>query len=376
MRTLLLYLLALLAFPCQPAALARDGGEPVRLGTVLPSAGGGSFEKGVRLWADEVNARGGILGREVELVIADDHSDPAKTAEAYAWFAAGGAQLLLGPPDPRMAREALPALKRAGAPCVFPMADDTLWEQPGGVAFGVFPPASEWPAGFFEILSRQAPGHAAIIAVNHPDPSAALATAEKWARRYGVEPSPLLSLEPAGLPAAFEKLKAARVEAVAVWGSEQGCAAAAKALAKIQWQGRAAFVASSATLAALPARETEGLFTAAPWDIRLAQAFPEAGRFARAYRAAYGHDPDPAAAAAYAGCQVLEAAAAKARSLEHEPLRQALSGLETLTVAGRYGVAPSGMQLRQIPLTLQWQKGKREIVWPETMRTALPALAR
>lgn len=379
-------LLAVFTLLLLPGARTGDGASPVRLGMALSLSGeaarmGSSSEKGVRLWVDEVNARGGILGRQVELKAVDDHSDPARTVEAYRQLASGGADLLIGPPDSSASLDVLPVLKQAGMPCVFPMAvSDTLWEDARGLAFGVFSPAADWPAGFFEILSRSGASSVAILAVDHPNPSRILSIAEKWARRYGVEPTLQLALAAAELPAAIERLKAAKADAVAVWGCERASVAAVKALGKAGWlQGRSAYVSSSlasGALLTLPAREVEGVFTALPWDIRASQAFPDGPRFVRAFRAAHGQDPDYMAAASYAACQVIEAAVARARALDKESLRQALSGLETLTVMGRYGVAPSGMQLRQMPLTLQWQKGKREVVWPETMRTALPAVAR
>jgi branched-chain amino acid transport system substrate-binding protein len=42
--------------------------------------------KGYQLWADSVNATGGILGRQVELKIADDASDPNQAVTNYETF--------------------------------------------------------------------------------------------------------------------------------------------------------------------------------------------------------------------------------------------------------------------------------------------------
>jgi branched-chain amino acid transport system substrate-binding protein len=120
----------------------------------------------------------------------------------------------------------------------------------------------------------------------------------------------------------------------------------------------------------------DGAFTTVPWEIRAAKAFPGGDEFVERFRKTYRQDPDYLAATSYAGGQILEEAAAKARSLDKDKLKQSLAGLDTVTIIGRYGVDPTGMQLRQFPLTLQWQKGKREIVWPEDMRTAKPVVAR
>lgn len=61
--------------------------KPVRLGVLTPlsppgDASAGQFiVRGARMGADEVNARGGVLGgRKIELVVEDDSGTPEKGA--------------------------------------------------------------------------------------------------------------------------------------------------------------------------------------------------------------------------------------------------------------------------------------------------------
>jgi branched-chain amino acid transport system substrate-binding protein len=66
---------------------ASSPAEPIRIGAIFSESGGlasiGSPGlAGMRLAAEEINARGGILGRPVELVAADSRSTPAATARA------------------------------------------------------------------------------------------------------------------------------------------------------------------------------------------------------------------------------------------------------------------------------------------------------
>jgi branched-chain amino acid transport system substrate-binding protein len=51
-------------------------------------------------------------------------------------------------------------------------------------------------------------------------------------------------------------------------------------------------------------------------------------------------------------------------------LRDTLSTLDAITVMGRYGVDPDGRQVRHFATTIQWQKGKKEIVSPPELTTA------
>ena len=63
--------------------------QPIRVGFSIaqtgPIAGGGQAALvALRLWADDVNARGGLLGRKVELVVYDDQGSPSISPGIYA----------------------------------------------------------------------------------------------------------------------------------------------------------------------------------------------------------------------------------------------------------------------------------------------------
>ena len=66
----------------------ETSGEPIRIGISLPLTGdfsepGTGIQEGYDLWAADVNAAGGILGRPVELIYRDDASDPNKAVSDY-----------------------------------------------------------------------------------------------------------------------------------------------------------------------------------------------------------------------------------------------------------------------------------------------------
>ena len=48
------------------------------------AAAGKSSLLGIQIWRDDINARGGLLGRKVELVVYDDKSSAAETPAIYA----------------------------------------------------------------------------------------------------------------------------------------------------------------------------------------------------------------------------------------------------------------------------------------------------
>jgi branched-chain amino acid transport system substrate-binding protein len=76
-------LTALVAFPIQ-----AQNAKPIRVGFSIAQTGplssaGKSGLLGLQIWRDDVNARGGLLGRPVELVVYDDQSNPALTPGIY-----------------------------------------------------------------------------------------------------------------------------------------------------------------------------------------------------------------------------------------------------------------------------------------------------
>ena len=71
-----------------PAASASATKAPILVGVSLSltgdfSADGQAFERGYQLWQSVVNKHGGILGRQVKLVILNDASSPTTVVSNY-----------------------------------------------------------------------------------------------------------------------------------------------------------------------------------------------------------------------------------------------------------------------------------------------------
>ena len=82
--------LSLLCLTCCAAIASSPGAnsaEPIKVGAVLPFSGGVELygrqaKLGLDLAAKDINSAGGILGRPVELLYADDNTDPAVATDA------------------------------------------------------------------------------------------------------------------------------------------------------------------------------------------------------------------------------------------------------------------------------------------------------
>ncbi|HLJ06219.1 MAG TPA: ABC transporter substrate-binding protein, partial [Acetobacteraceae bacterium] len=74
--------LALLASTA-PVRAADDG--PIKIGVVSEEAAivGQAISQGAQLAADDINAKGGINGRKIEIITYDDHSSASDAVRAY-----------------------------------------------------------------------------------------------------------------------------------------------------------------------------------------------------------------------------------------------------------------------------------------------------
>jgi branched-chain amino acid transport system substrate-binding protein len=80
---------ALLAASCSSSSSSSPKvTKPLLIGISLSLTGdfadpGKAAQKGYELWRDTVNAKGGVLGRQVELKIVDDASSPDQVVTNY-----------------------------------------------------------------------------------------------------------------------------------------------------------------------------------------------------------------------------------------------------------------------------------------------------
>jgi branched-chain amino acid transport system substrate-binding protein len=90
--------------------------SPIRIGLSLALTGAGAapskvINTALEMWRDDVNARGGLLGRTLELVIYDDQSAPANVPNIYTkLIQVDKVDLLLGPYGTNFVAPAMPTI--------------------------------------------------------------------------------------------------------------------------------------------------------------------------------------------------------------------------------------------------------------------------
>src|SRR5215467_4617601 len=113
----------------KPAIAAN---EPIRVG-YLPALTGPSsstgigINRGIQLAVQEINAAGGINGRQIELITRDTQSDPTKAVNGAAELSHGqNVSVVFGPVNSGESLAVVPLLARTNTPQVHPCWVDTL----------------------------------------------------------------------------------------------------------------------------------------------------------------------------------------------------------------------------------------------------------
>jgi branched-chain amino acid transport system substrate-binding protein len=96
--------------------VSAQGDNPVKVGIGLALTGAGAqpskvIQTAIEIWRDDVNARGGLLGRPVQLIILDDQSNPANVPNIYnKLITVDKVDLLLGPYGTNFVAPAIPTI--------------------------------------------------------------------------------------------------------------------------------------------------------------------------------------------------------------------------------------------------------------------------
>jgi branched-chain amino acid transport system substrate-binding protein len=113
LRTLVVALIIGLGFISMACAQSAN---PIRIGMSLALTGAGAspskvINTALEIWRDDINAKGGLLGRPVELVIYDDQSMPANVPNIYTkLITVDKVDLLLGPYGTNFVAPAMPTI--------------------------------------------------------------------------------------------------------------------------------------------------------------------------------------------------------------------------------------------------------------------------
>ena len=355
---------------------SAESAEPITLGAAVSLAGNfarsGLDEKmGYELWKDDVNAKGGILGRKVELKIYDDRSEPMTGAKLYEkLITSDKVDLLVGPYGSSVTAAVSTVVEKHKMVVIAPGASaKEIWERGYKYVFQMMTPARYQLTSSIEIAKAKGYKTFAVVIADSAMSRDLAKGALEDIKNAGLK---LLLYEEYpekanDLSSLVLKIKAAGPD-VLIAGSYlpdsvllTRQAKAANLAPKMFQFGPAGpsipdFVKSLGDL-------SNNLLGTSQWEPTV--KYPGSPEMVAAFKKKFSNESaDYGMAAAYSSCEVLRMAVEKTGSLDQEKLRQAILSMDVMTPFGRFKVSPAGDQVGHLTVLVQVLNGDRVVVWP------------
>jgi branched-chain amino acid transport system substrate-binding protein len=362
------------------ASASASSSTPITIGASLSltgdfSADGQAFEKGYELWASDVNAKGGLLGRQVQLKILNDNSSPTQVATNYTTlFGSDKVDLAFGPfssllttPSASVAAHYGYALVEGagGAPSVF--------ESPANVAahnvFDVSLPIEDELIPFVNWVAslppNERPKTAAYPMADDPfaDPPVQLAQQKLQALGVKTVYSKIFPEEPASYKPAADQVAASGAQAVLLGSTDVPTVAAFMQAFEQQHYNPKMFICAAgpdqgaAFTSAVGKGNATGMMVPNGWYPGYAN--PESQAMVNEYVAKYGgtaSDINADVAEAYSVGQVMAQAVAATGGTNNAKIISYLhSGVTLNTVQGPVKFDELGKNSSAAAFTFQWQ---------------------
>ena len=338
----------------------------------LAGAGKGALIA-MQVWAEDVNARGGLLGKQVELVFYDDQTNPATVPAIYTklldidkvdFVVSGYGTNLIAP--------AMPIVMQRGLvfPALFGLAVNEKFNYPN--YFQIMPsgpsPMTDWSKGFFDLAMAQDPPPKTIALVGADAEFArnAVKGARANAQKLGLDIVYDESYPPrtADYTPIINAIQARNPDIVYVGSYPPDSVGMVKAAteiglkAKLFGGGMVGLQFASIMTALGP--KLNGIVNYDFWVPEPTLKFEGVEAFLEKYQeAAKGKGVDPLGfylqPYAYAYLQVLEQAITATNSMDHAAVGEYIRNSEFDTVVGKVSFAPNGEWAKTRVLMVQYQ---------------------
>jgi branched-chain amino acid transport system substrate-binding protein len=364
---------------------ARGSSGPITIGMSLPMTGpvadvSKSGYRGYQLWASQLNAAGGLLGRQLKLDVLDNGFNPNQTASDYTrLISQDRVNLLLGtfssllnaPASAIAARQGMLYVEPSGGSAsLFTRGFTNLFfAQPGTTTTE----PDQFVAWITSLPASQRPTTAAYITAD--DPSAAPAVTVFKARLQDLGIKTVYDQTYGPSTTNFDSIAAAVAHAqpqLVIQGALASDGAQfVRSLQKLNFSPKMMFQTNAPADQAYPGaiggtRNAEGVFTALAWSAKA--KYPGNASFVAAYTKKFGSPPTEDAANSYTAGQVLAAAVRAVGRIDQKALAAWLHTHTVNTIVGPLTWDKAGDPLGSL-LLAQWQGGVLQIVAPASAAT-------
>ncbi len=359
------------------SSLPATAQGPIRIGASLSLTGtyaklGKYQHEGYQLCIKELNGKGGLLGRKIDLVVYDDQSTPQTGVRLYEkLITEDKVDAVMGPYSSPITEAVANVTEKYKKVMVTPLAATTsIFKKGRKYIFMVISPAEVYLEGLVDMAAKR--GLKTIAVVNEDTlftKTAAVATAE-LAKKRGMQVV-FQESYPKGnqdFSAMLTKIKATNPDVLAAATYFDDAVAITRQMKELNVNPKMYGVTVGGDLPEfydLLKQNAEYVYGATQWDDQL--PYPGQKEFVTAYKKEFGHEPVYHSAAGYSGCVVYGEGVKRAGTLDSDKVREALLKLEMKTAFGDYKVDETGFQVAHKMVILQWQEGKKHIVWPDEL---------
>ena len=363
---------------------------PIKIGASVSMSGPNALLSQNRLRAFQLcvkhtNEKGGVLGRRLELVVEDDKSDVATAVQNYERLLSEKRVDAVFAPYGSPATDAVADVtEKHGKPLLSLVGTTSIYRKGRRFIFMISPAAESVLEGLIDLATKRGLKTVAIIYEDTLFPRAVAAGAVEFAKRKGVTVvlNEAYQKGTTDFTALLTKVRAANPDVLAAGTYFEDAVAITRQMKTLDVNPRMFGVTvggDSPKFYATLGKSAEFVYGATQWEpdlvsvragglIPVARQYPGAKEFVEAYQKEFpGADLSYHSASGYGGCELLVEAIRQAGSLDGERVRAAILKFDTNTVYGRFKVDSTGYQVAQRMLAIQWQDGKKAIVWPEEL---------
>jgi branched-chain amino acid transport system substrate-binding protein len=350
------------------------------------SDSGKAVQRGYQLWADTVNAKGGILGRKVQLKIVNDASSPTQVVTNYQnLINKDHVDLTFGPFSTLLTIPASQVAKRYGYAFLAPAGGGPkVFDQKLNNFFFVQPAPTTQSGDVFAsyILSLpagQRPKTAAYAELDDPFSAPIAENIRQKFEAAGIRTvyKQVYPSETADLSPVMSAIAAKHPDVLVGGTQNEDAYAQVKSLVQLKFSPKFMFQSNGANSPLefpdkVGRANTSGIFSAADWFPGSTAA--GSADFTTAYIKKYGgtaQSVDDSSAEAYATGQLVEAVAAKTHKIDNATIISSLHSGSWPTLLGNLSWSADGAPNGEFNL-VQWQQGKLLPVYPSSVAQASP----
>jgi branched-chain amino acid transport system substrate-binding protein len=382
-------LLVLLAAGCSSGSSGGGGGsssEPIAIGASLPLTGdfsqpGSASQKGYTIWQEMVNAKGGLLKRQVQLKVVDDASDQNTVVSDYnRLISQDKVDLLLGSFSSLLNIPASAVAERnrmvyvcpsCGSPKMFDRGFKNIFFAQPATAVHQADLFAQWVTG---LPADQRPKTAAYPSQDDPFAQPVVEGVRGKLEAAGIKTvyNKVYPADTTNFDAIASAVKASRADVVTQGAVFEDGVGLVRSFVKAGYNPKIFFQTSAPSNGAQYSKgiglaNTEGIFYAVSWSPD--SKYTLNSDFVQAYQKKYGGVPEEDAADAFAAAQVLQAAVEAVGSLDQTKLSEWLHGNKVQTILGPLSWDQAGAP-QQAFILAQWQGGDSKIVLPQDQANA------